>query len=91
MHHTPTPRLSAVVLLHHHWPAADVVVSVSRKTDASLWPALFSAVGSPSAVLELLLDSGSLTSAACFLIVVDRWVDVFVCACVRACVCRQTG
>jgi hypothetical protein len=53
--------------------AADVVVSVSRKTDASLWPALFSAVGSPSAVLEMLLDTGSLTSAACFLIVVDRW------------------
>lgn len=51
---------------------ADVVVSVSRKTDASLWPALFSAVGSPSAVLELLLDTNSLTSAACFLIVVDR-------------------
>jgi hypothetical protein len=45
---------------------------VSRKTDASLWPALFSAVGSPSAVLELLLDTNSLTSAACFLIVVDR-------------------
>jgi len=53
----------------------DVVVSVSRKTDASLWPALFSAVGSPSAVLELLLEAGSLTSAACFLIVVDRCCD----------------
>lgn len=45
---------------------------MSRKTDASLWPAMFSAVGSPSAVLQLLLDKGSLTSAACFLIVVDR-------------------
>lgn len=52
----------------------DVVVSVSRKTDAALWPALFSAVGSPAALLELLLEGGALISAACFLIVVDRCV-----------------
>jgi hypothetical protein len=57
---------------------------VSRKTDASLWPALFSAVGSPSAVLELLMDTGSLTSAACFLIVVDRCG-----AHLRGCVCAS--
>ncbi len=48
---------------------ADVVVSVARKTDASLWPALFTAVGSPSALLEHLLETGALKSAACFLLV----------------------
>ncbi|KAI8463229.1 MAG: hypothetical protein J3K34DRAFT_462531 [Monoraphidium minutum] len=41
-------------------------------TDAALWPALFTAVGSPAALLQHLLESGALMSAACFLIVVDR-------------------
>ncbi|KAF8071370.1 R06F6.8 [Scenedesmus sp. PABB004] len=68
-----TPLLAAAVELVLSFPQClGVVVSVSRKTDASLWPALFSAVGSPAALLELLLDSGALASAACFLIVVDR-------------------
>uniref|UniRef100_A0A383V6J0 RIC1 C-terminal alpha solenoid region domain-containing protein n=1 Tax=Tetradesmus obliquus TaxID=3088 RepID=A0A383V6J0_TETOB len=69
-----TPLLSsAVELVLSFSPACwDVVVSVARKTDASLWPALFSAVGSPAALLALLLEAGALPSAACFLIVVDR-------------------
>ena len=50
---------------------ADVVVSVARKMDAALWPALFAAVGSPSALLEGLAQRGALTSAACCLLVVD--------------------
>jgi RIC1 len=51
---------------------ADVVVSVARKTDAAMWPALFAAVGSPAAVVEGLLGAGALQSAACCLLVVDR-------------------
>ena len=50
---------------------SDVVVSVARKMDAALWPALFAAVGSPSALLEGLAQRGALTSAACCLLVVD--------------------
>lgn len=51
---------------------ADVVVSVARKMDAALWPALFAAVGSPSALLEGLATRGALPSAACCLLLVDR-------------------
>ncbi|KAI8472364.1 MAG: RIC1-domain-containing protein [Monoraphidium minutum] len=50
----------------------EVAVSVARKTDAALWPALFTAVGSPAALLQHLIEQGALMSAACFLIVVDR-------------------
>ncbi|GBF93019.1 hypothetical protein Rsub_05630 [Raphidocelis subcapitata] len=52
--------------------AFEAAVSVARKTDAALWPALFTAVGSPSALLNALLDDGRLMHAACSLIVVDR-------------------
>eukprot|EP00884_Botryococcus_braunii_P016474 jgi/Botrbrau1/350/Bobra.110_2s0009.1 len=37
-----------------------------------MWPALFSAVGPPSALLDDLLRAGQLTSAACCLLIVDR-------------------
>jgi hypothetical protein len=48
-----SPLLAAAAELLLAFPGhADVVVSVSRKTDASLWPALFSALGSPGALLE---------------------------------------
>ncbi len=68
-----TPLLnSAAELVRSFAQFADVVVSVARKTDASLWPALFTAVGSPSVLLEGLLEAGALRSAACFLLVVDR-------------------
>ncbi len=50
----------------------DIVVSVARKTDAAMWPALFAAVGAPSALLEGLLGAGALASAACCLLIVDR-------------------
>lgn len=50
----------------------DIVVSVARKTDAQMWPALFSAVGPPSKLLDDLLGAGQLTSAACCLLIVDR-------------------
>ena len=36
----------------------DVVVNVSRKTDATMWPLLFAVVGKPSAQLRQLLQSG---------------------------------
>lgn len=60
---------SAAELVMNFSQFADVVVSVARKTDASLWPALFTAIGSPGALLEHLLDTGALKSAACFLLV----------------------
>lgn len=36
----------------------DVVVNVSRKTDAVMWPLLYSVVGKPSSVLQQLLHAG---------------------------------
>ena len=67
------PLLHAAAQLIRHFPVfRDVVVSVARKTDAQMWPALFAAVGSPGALLEALLDVGALQSAACCLLIVDR-------------------
>ncbi|KAL3150452.1 hypothetical protein ABBQ32_000282 [Trebouxia sp. C0010 RCD-2024] len=67
------PLLQAAAQLIRHFPVfRDVVVSVARKTDAQMWPALFAAVGSPGALLEELLDVGALQSAACCLLIVDR-------------------
>uniref|UniRef100_A0A061S7S9 Protein ric1 n=1 Tax=Tetraselmis sp. GSL018 TaxID=582737 RepID=A0A061S7S9_9CHLO len=51
---------------------SDVIVSVARKTDAALWPLLFSAVGSPMKLIQRLLDANALESAACCLLCVDR-------------------
>ena len=67
------PLLQAAAHLIRNFPAfRDIVVSVARKTDAQMWPALFAAVGSPSNLLEALLDVGALQSAACCLLIVDR-------------------
>jgi RIC1 len=49
-----------------------VAVSVARKMDAALWPALFDAVGPPDALAEGLLAAGQPVSAACCLLIVDR-------------------
>ena len=54
--------------------AAELVVSVARKTDAELWPPLFQAAGSPVSLCEGLLRDGSLQSAACCLLVVNEMV-----------------
>ena len=69
---SPSLLSYAAALVRHFPQFADVVVSVARKTDAALWPALFAAIGSPSALLEGLLEAGALGSAACFLLVIDR-------------------
>ena len=50
----------------------EVVVSVARKTDASMWPALFAAAGDPGELLQGLAHQGALQSAACSLLIVDR-------------------
>lgn len=42
------------------------------QTDAALWPLLFSAVGSPSKLVEGLLEANALQSGACCLLCVDR-------------------
>ena len=54
--------------------AAELVVSVARKTEAELWPPLFQAAGSPVSLCEGLLRDGSLQSAACCLLVVNEMV-----------------
>ncbi|GLC73770.1 hypothetical protein PLESTF_001417100 [Pleodorina starrii] len=66
--------LAAAADLVRHFPNlfAEVVVSVARKTDAALWPPLFDAVGSPSKLLDGLVEAGELASAACFLLIIDR-------------------
>lgn len=51
---------------------AEIVVRVARKTDAAMWGALFAAVGSPSGILEGLLEGGALQSSACCLVIVDK-------------------
>lgn len=61
-------RAAELVLRFPH--AAELVVSVARKTDAELWPALFQAAGSPAALCDGLLRDGLLQSAACCLVVV---------------------
>ncbi len=71
--HLAMPRDSSAVAPHDHrvTPAAspsavhpaqfaDVVVSVARKMDAALWPALFAAVGSPSVSLGTLALSSNI-------------------------------
>lgn len=62
-----SPILNALLLQF-----ADVVVSVARKMDAALWPALFDATGPPDALAEGLLEAGQPVSAACCLLIVDR-------------------
>jgi RIC1 len=42
----------------------DVVVNVSRKTDATMWPLLFAVVGPPSRLLEQLLRAGAVRSGS---------------------------
>lgn len=70
-----SPLLAGAATLVASFPQhVDVAVAVARKTDVSLWPKLFSAVGSPSALLAGLVAAGSLGAAACCLIVVDRLV-----------------
>ncbi|GIL70747.1 hypothetical protein Vretifemale_1461 [Volvox reticuliferus] len=78
-HQQPQPPqqqslLAAAADLVRHFPNlfAEVVVSVARKTDAALWPPLFDAVGSPSKLLDGLVEAGELASAACFLLIIDR-------------------
>lgn len=66
------PLLIAAARLVEQFPqAAEIVVSVARKTDAQLWPALFAAAGSPAALCDGLLSNGTLQSAACCLLIVD--------------------
>lgn len=67
------PLLMAAARLVQQFPqAAEIVISVARKTDAQLWPALFAAAGSPAVLCEGLLENGALQSAACSLLIVDH-------------------
>lgn len=42
----------------------EIVVSVARKTDAALWPALFAAVGSPLRLCQGLMQADQLQASA---------------------------
>jgi hypothetical protein len=64
--------ISAARLVQQFPQSAEIVVSVARKTDAQLWPALFAAAGSPAGLCEGLLSNGNLQTAACCLLIVDR-------------------
>ncbi|KAH7624062.1 hypothetical protein Ndes2526B_g01314 [Nannochloris sp. 'desiccata'] len=64
--------ISAARLVQQFPQSSEIVVSVARKTDAQLWPALFAAAGSPAALSEGLLSNGALQTAACCLLIVDR-------------------
>ena len=66
---TGNPQFMGCLLLPQY---QDIVVSVARKTDAAMWPALFLAVGVPSELLDSLVNAGALASAACCLLIVDR-------------------
>lgn len=63
---------AATLVLEFSAVAPEIVVSVARKTDAQLWPALFQAVGPPSVLCEGLTASDVLDTAACALLIVDR-------------------
>ena len=71
---SPSLRLLSEVasLLTHHPLARDVVVSVARKTDASMWPRLFAAAGRPSLLASAAISDRSLDAAAACLLLVDR-------------------
>jgi hypothetical protein len=67
------PLLVAAARLVAQFPqAAEIVVSVARKTDAALWPALFAAAGAPSALADGLAAAGALRAAACALVIVEH-------------------
>jgi hypothetical protein len=70
----PSLRLLSEVasLLTHHPLVRDVVVSVARKTDASMWPRLFAAAGRPSLLASAAISDSSLDAAAACLLLVDR-------------------
>ena len=62
----------------------EIVVSVARKTDAALWPALFAAVGSPGRLCQGLMQADKLQARGRRLACVGRMMR-----CVRAaCCCR---
>ncbi|PSC67405.1 Quino amine beta chain-like RIC1-like guanyl-nucleotide exchange factor [Micractinium conductrix] len=67
------PLLVAAARLISQFPQfPEIVVSVARKTDAALWPALFAAVGSPGRLCQGLMQADKLQSAACCLVIVER-------------------
>ncbi|KAL4448516.1 hypothetical protein ABPG75_005735 [Micractinium tetrahymenae] len=67
------PLLVAAARLISQFPQfPEIVVSVARKTDAALWPALFAAVGSPGRLCQGLMQSDKLQSAACCLVIVEQ-------------------
>ncbi|PRW44970.1 RAB6A-GEF complex partner 1-like isoform A [Chlorella sorokiniana] len=67
------PLLLAAARLISQFPQfPEIVVSVARKTDAALWPALFAAVGSPLRLCQGLMRADQLQSAACCLVIVER-------------------
>jgi WD40 repeat protein len=68
----PLLHAAAALVLEFSGLAPEIVVSVARKTDAQLWPALFQAVGPPSVLCEGLTASEVLDTAACALLIVDR-------------------
>ncbi len=89
---------TAALLRAFPWLYGECAVAVARKTDISLWPSLFQALGTPSAVLDGLMERGALVAAANMLLVVDSMQGATVAyakavrllqVCVCVCVCLQ--
>ncbi|EIN13398.1 RIC1-domain-containing protein [Punctularia strigosozonata HHB-11173 SS5] len=60
---------TVVEFLDHFDEALDVIVKCARKTEVTRWPRLFDIVGSPQALFETCLETGRLTTAGSYLLV----------------------
>lgn len=65
--------LENVVSLLSHFPQMlDVIVGCTRKTEVKYWKKLFDVIGSPQLLFEQCIDSGKLTTAGGYLLVLHN-------------------
>ena len=67
----PVSELSKTIeLISNFSQFSQLVVSVARKVDASMWPLLFDAAGSPANLCESSIHNGELDHAAAYLLII---------------------
>jgi hypothetical protein len=67
----PASELSKTIeLISNFSQFSQLVVSVARKVDASMWPLLFDAAGSPANLCESSIHNGELDHAAAYLLII---------------------